>query len=115
MFPPIIVSLWIDKRDKQVFVFGESFEIPDLGLKAIVIGIQPNQRNDDDFEIVHVAFIESHSDENQKSSRHLFIRQQAVNTLELTKGFLPEQRDKFSNEMKTMEELAGYVLELTNE
>lgn len=56
------------------------------------------------------SFIEKKSDD----SRIAHIRKQASDTLELTKGFTPEQREAFSNEMKTMEELANYVLELTN-
>jgi hypothetical protein len=43
-------------------------------------------------------------------------RQKAIDTLELTKGYTPEQRD-FLNDMhnmlETMETLAGYILELT--
>lgn len=46
--------------------------------------------------------------------RRQFIRKQATATLELTKGFTPEQRTGFSNELKTAEELAGYILELTD-
>lgn len=49
-----------------------------------------------------------------ESKRLQFIRKQAIDTLELTKGFSPEQRERFSNELKTAEELAGYVLEVTN-
>lgn len=43
--------------------------------------------------------------------RKKYIRRQAVDTLELTKG-ITGKRD---NTLKTMEELAGYILELTNE
>lgn len=49
-----------------------------------------------------------------ESKRLQFIRKQASDTLELTKGFTPEQRATFSNELKAAEELAGYILELTN-
>jgi hypothetical protein len=48
-------------------------------------------------------------------SRKWFMRLQAIEALELTKGFTPEQRAKFMNETKTVEEFAGYILELTNE
>lgn len=43
------------------------------------------------------------------------IRRQAITVLELTKGITPEQRANASNEFRTMEEFAGYILELTNE
>jgi hypothetical protein len=48
-------------------------------------------------------------------SRKWFIRERALDTLELTKGFTPEQREKFSNETKTMETFATFILELTND
>lgn len=44
-----------------------------------------------------------------------WMRKQATTVFELTKGFTPEQRNAFGNAMNTMEEMAGYVLELTNE
>jgi hypothetical protein len=46
--------------------------------------------------------------------RHNHIRAQAINALELTKGFTPEQRECFSNSLKTVEEFSGYILELTS-
>lgn len=49
-----------------------------------------------------------------QQERNTHIRQQAITALELTKGFTPEQRAAFSNELKTVEELAGFILELTN-
>lgn len=42
-----------------------------------------------------------------------YMRDQATLVLELTKGFTPEQRDVATNAFNTMEDLAGYVLELT--
>jgi hypothetical protein len=42
-------------------------------------------------------------------------RRQATIVFELTKGFTPEQRANESNLFSTMEEMAGYVLELTND
>jgi hypothetical protein len=47
--------------------------------------------------------------------RKKYIRRQASDALELTKGFTPEQRKNFSNAMKTMEEFANYILELTTD
>jgi hypothetical protein len=47
--------------------------------------------------------------------RKLFIRKQANACLELLKGHTPEQRDNWSNATKAVEELAGFILELTNE
>jgi hypothetical protein len=44
-----------------------------------------------------------------------FIRKQAIDTLELTKGYTPEQRQVAGNTFNTMEELSGYILELTSE
>jgi hypothetical protein len=49
------------------------------------------------------------------TERQKFMRDQANDTLELTKGFTPEQRKEFSNAASMMESLAFYVLELTNE
>jgi hypothetical protein len=49
-----------------------------------------------------------------QQERNNHIRQQAFTSLELTKGATPEQRAAFSNELKTIEEFAGYILELTN-
>jgi len=40
-------------------------------------------------------------------------RQKAITVFELTKGFTPGQRANASNNFNTMEEMAGYVLELT--
>jgi hypothetical protein len=45
--------------------------------------------------------------------RNEFIRKEAITALELIKGFTPEQRANFSNELKTVEEFSGYILELT--
>jgi hypothetical protein len=47
------------------------------------------------------------------SDRERYIRRQAINTLELTRGFTGEQRERRGNTFHTMEELAGYILELT--
>lgn len=49
-----------------------------------------------------------------EKNRIEFIRKQATATLELTKGFTPEQRKVADNVFHTMEELAGYILELTS-
>jgi hypothetical protein len=49
-----------------------------------------------------------------QQERTTHIRQQAITALELTKGFIPEQRAAFSNELKTVEEFAHYILELTS-
>jgi hypothetical protein len=49
-----------------------------------------------------------------EKNRIEFIRKQAMTTLELTKGFTPEQRKAAGNAFHTMEELAGYILELTS-
>jgi hypothetical protein len=49
-----------------------------------------------------------------QEERYNYIRKQAIMALELTKGFTPEQRNAFSNTMKTVEEFSGYILELTN-
>lgn len=43
-----------------------------------------------------------------------YFRKYAVTVLELTKGFTPEQRQVASNAFNSMEELAGFVLELTS-
>ena len=51
--------------------------------------------------------------EEKAVRRKVFIRKQAITVDELMKGFLPEQRDNFSNELKTIEELTGYIMELT--
>jgi hypothetical protein len=48
-------------------------------------------------------------------SRKWYMRVQAIEALELTKGFTPEERAHLSNGTKTMEEFAGYILELTND
>jgi hypothetical protein len=48
-------------------------------------------------------------------SRKWFMRLQAIEALELTKGFTPEQRAQFSNSGKTLEEFANFILELTND
>lgn len=42
-----------------------------------------------------------------------YFRQQAIIALELTKGFTPEQREQMSNALKTVEDFAAYILELT--
>ena len=52
--------------------------------------------------------------ESYNESRREFIRDETPNVLELTKGFTPEQREG-SNSLKTLEKLAGYILELTND
>ncbi len=54
------------------------------------------------------------NDLQAKIDRKVFLRKQAITVFELTKGYTPEQRQNFDNAMKTMEEMAGYVLELTN-
>jgi hypothetical protein len=41
------------------------------------------------------------------------LRQKAIDVFELTKGYTPEQRSVMGNLLTTMEEMAGYVLELT--
>lgn len=46
--------------------------------------------------------------------RKKYIRKQAIFTLELTKGHTPEQREDYSNAMRTAEEFANYILELTD-
>lgn len=50
---------------------------------------------------------------DKETEHRLFIRHQAIATLELTKGFTPEQRASMGNLLTTCEELAGYLLELT--
>lgn len=42
------------------------------------------------------------------------LREKAIMIFELTKGLTPEQRQEAGNAFKSMEEMAGYVLELTN-
>lgn len=49
------------------------------------------------------------------SDRRDYIRKQAITVFELTKGFTPEQRQNFSNELNCLEEISGYVLELTDQ
>ena len=49
----------------------------------------------------------------KKRSRKDHIRSEALDALELTKGFTPEQRGMMGNLLTTMEELAGYIIELT--
>jgi hypothetical protein len=49
------------------------------------------------------------------AERMKFLREKAITAIGLTKGFIPEQRDHFSNALKTVEEFAGYIQELTNE
>lgn len=48
-------------------------------------------------------------------SRRQWMRKEAITIFELTKGYTPEQRALFDNAMKGMEDMAGHVLELTNE
>jgi hypothetical protein len=47
--------------------------------------------------------------------RKLIIRDQAGSVIYLLNGFTPEQRELFNNAMKTTEEFAQYILELTND
>lgn len=65
-------------------------------------------------------FLNNHTPHGDKykcmtTERKEFIRKQAINAFELLKGFTPEQRELFSSSTKTAEELAGYILELTND
>lgn len=48
-------------------------------------------------------------------NRRQWMRKEAIAIFELTKGYTPEQRALFDNAMKGMEDMAGHVLELTNE
>lgn len=48
-------------------------------------------------------------------SRKWYMRLQAIEALELTKGLTPEQRKTYHNGTKIMEEFAHYILELTND
>jgi hypothetical protein len=50
----------------------------------------------------------------KKTERIEYIRKQAQNALALTNGFTPEQRKDFSESIKTTEEFANFILELTN-
>ena len=47
--------------------------------------------------------------------RRKHIRKQAIITESLMNGHLPEQRENYSRELKTIEELTGYIMELTND
>jgi len=51
---------------------------------------------------------------NKETEHRTFVRRQAITTLELTKGFTPEQRKSMGNLLITCEEMAGYVMELTS-
>jgi hypothetical protein len=59
---------------------------------------------------IQVSFDKPEAFVEKKDVRIEHIRKQASDTLELTKGFTPEQRDE---KIKTMEELANYILEIT--
>jgi hypothetical protein len=48
-------------------------------------------------------------------SRRKFLKEQAHTALELLKGYTPEQRENWGNGLRTVEEFAGYILELTSE
>lgn len=50
-----------------------------------------------------------------EQSRKQWMRQEATNIFELTKGHIPEQIDQYDNAMKCMLNMAGFVLELTND
>lgn len=50
---------------------------------------------------------------DSNKERKKYIRKQALNAEALMNGHLPEQREKYSNALKTLEEFAGYILELT--
>ena len=43
------------------------------------------------------------------TKREKYIRNEAITCIELLKGF-----DRVTNEQKTIEDLSGYILELTN-
>jgi len=68
-------------------------------------------------EAAHIAFKPSVRERRVQLDRNrlIHIRQQASTVFELTKGFTPEQMSGASNEFKTMQEMAGYVLELTSD
>lgn len=50
---------------------------------------------------------------NIETEHRANIRRKAIDTLELTKGYTPEQRKHMGNLLTSCEEMAGYVLELT--
>ncbi len=57
--------------------------------------------------------MEQLNDEEKTVRRKVFIRKQAIIVDELMKGHLPEQIENYSNELKTIEDLTGYIMELT--
>ena len=46
--------------------------------------------------------------------RKKYIREYALDVLELTKGFIPEQR-KYNNSLDSLETLSNFILELTTD
>lgn len=57
--------------------------------------------------------VNPYTENNDTRKEH--IRKHAIMVLELTKGFTPEQRENMGNNLISLEDMAHYVLELTNE
>ena len=70
--------------------------------------------NYDEFFIAGAKWESENRPKKRLTVRDHEIRQQAIIVLELTKGYTPEDRKAMGNLLKGMEDMAGYILELTN-
>lgn len=129
---PLIITLKYDQATDKIYVaeHEEGYEdnytikfneimgaviLPGKESTVVETKIQPAKARLANDKIVAVFNVNPTAEEVERIERMKHMRKEATTVFELTKGLTPEQRKQQANYIRTVETLAGYVLELTND
>jgi len=114
---PLVITIKYDEKKDKIYVasYSEGYEddytikFNEIMKKVVVPVEEVTVRAED------VVDVPKRGTTTVTADRKQLMRDQANQVFELTKGLTPEERKKNANYLLTIETMAGYILELTND